>query len=117
MTVFSPQKTGFLWGLFVGLAQKTRFGYFIYSIIALWSLLSGSWMTGMMIMGTYGATQGALLVIEILAIGTSARLTPNDGLLGYGRSSYFFGVSSFALMTLGVANLSPLILAALGGNR
>src|SRR5579862_9554514 len=39
--VLGPYKTGFLWGLFVGLFFQTRIQYALYYVVALWVILIG----------------------------------------------------------------------------
>jgi hypothetical protein len=101
MDVLGPYKTGFLWGFFVGLAQKTRVGYSLYYVMILWILLVGSPVLGALVMATYGLTNGLLLVTEVTAL-AMGRADPEYGLLPPRRNELFFGVGGAVLMACGV---------------
>jgi hypothetical protein len=100
LEAFGPRKTGFLWGLAIGLAYSTMIQYSLYYVVALWVIAMADPLLGAAALGVYGLTQGALLVIDVAAMG----LDPGrrEGLLGAGRTAFFFRFGGVALLACAV---------------
>jgi hypothetical protein len=100
MEVFGPHKTGFLWGFAVGLAFSTMIQYTLYYVVALWILLAGSPLLGAQVLALYGLAQGVLLILDVLAM--AADTERSAGLLGWGRTGFFFQFGGAVLLACSV---------------
>jgi hypothetical protein len=96
LAVFGPHRTGFLWGFHVGLAYTTLIQYSLYYVVAFWVLLAGDPWLGAAVLAVYGLAQGALLVLDVLVVGTIPRRA--YGLLGSERRAHFYSMSGAALL-------------------
>jgi hypothetical protein len=100
LEVFGPRTVGFLWGASIGLALNTMIQYSLYYVVALWVLLAGSPLLGAQVLAVYGFTQGAVLVLDVLAMARDSGRS--GGLLGWGRTGFFFRFGGAALLACGV---------------
>lgn len=114
LEVFGPHRTGFLWGLAVGLAYTTMIQYSLYYVLAFWILLMGSPLVGAAALAIYGFAQGALLTADVLAIAVDGRW--EAGLLGRGRTGFFFLLSGAALLALAVLLAGQSVAVQLAGS-
>src|ERR1041385_5037873 len=96
LQVFGPYKTGFLWGLFIGLAFSTMIGFSLYYVLAFWVLLIGQPLVGATALAIYGLTQGLLLLVEMQVI--TAGVCDSGGLFGSARSNLFYRLSGVFLL-------------------
>ena len=100
LEVFGPRLAGFLWGLGVGFAFQTMVQYSLYYVVALWVVLAGNPLLGAGVLGVYGFAHGVVLTLDVLAMGANARL--HAGLLGEGRTGFFFRFGGAALLACAV---------------
>ena len=107
MYVFGPYKTGFLWGLFVGMSYRTRFGYALYWVLGIWALFAGSPLLGMGVMTLYGFIHGFVILADIVSVAYGKDV--GEGLFGQKRTLLFYPMSGVALIALCVLALSQLL--------
>jgi len=108
MQGLGPYKTGFLWGLYLGMGYRTRPGYALYYVLLLFLLGIGSLAFGATVMAFYGFSHGLLILIEVAAVCAGA--SQEHGLLGRGRFAYLTRITGAVLLMYGV-----LLLANAGG--
>lgn len=100
LSVLGPYRTGFLWGLYIGLFRRTRTGFALYYTLLLWTMVCGNPLIGAGILGLYGLSHGLVTTLEVAAIAFGA--DPMAGLLGDRRNSYFFRLSGTLLIACSV---------------
>jgi hypothetical protein len=104
MRVFGPQRTGFLWGVSVGLGFNTMIQFSLYYVLALWIVLIGQPALGAAALAAYAAAQGILLTLDTTAM--AVRCAGPGGILGVLRTNMFYRLSGLVLIAYGVCFLS-----------
>jgi hypothetical protein len=99
--ILGSRRTSFLWGLHVGLGQKTRVVSALYYVLTLWIVVRGSPVFGASLLGVYALSHGFLLASEIAAISWGS-VDPIHGLMGLDRALFLFRYAGIALLICGV---------------
>lgn len=99
--VLGPYRTSLLWGMMVGLYFKTRVQFTIYYVVALWILLAGNCLLGMLILGLYGFSHGFLLVIETI-VNAVDHGNKRFGLFGHHRTDFLYRFVGATMLACGI---------------